>query len=48
MQITLKVERPRSRDMKAAVVLGERPAGNPPAVTSWFPQDETTGRQFIY
>lgn len=48
MQITLKVERPRSGNMKTALVLGEGPAGNPPAVKSWFPQDETIGRQFIY
>jgi hypothetical protein len=48
LRITLKVERPRTRDMKPAIVLGEQPAGNPPAVKSWFPQDETIGRQFIY
>lgn len=48
LQITLKVERPRTRGLKPAIVLGEQPAGNPPAVKSWFPQDETIGRQFIY
>jgi hypothetical protein len=48
LQITLKAERPRTRDMKPALVFGERPAGNPPTLKSWFPEGETTGRQFIY
>lgn len=48
LQITLKVERPRTREMKPAIVLGEQPAGNPPTVKSWFPQDESIGRLLIY
>jgi hypothetical protein len=48
LQITLPVERPRSRDMKARIVLGESSHANPPAVKAWFPDGETVGRQFIY
>ncbi|RPI56235.1 MAG: hypothetical protein EHM55_05555 [Acidobacteria bacterium] len=47
-QVTLPVERPRSRDMAPRIVLGEAPAGQPPPVASWFPHGETIGRAFIY
>ena len=47
-QVTLRVERPWSRNMQPRLVLGETPAGQPPAVTSWFPDGETIGRAFIY
>ena len=47
-QITLPVERPRSRDMQPQIVLGEAPAGQPPSVRSWFPDGETIGRAFIH
>jgi hypothetical protein len=48
MQATLPVERPRSRDMKPRIVLGEAPAGQPATVRSWFSDGETIGRAFIY
>jgi hypothetical protein len=48
LALTLPVERPRSRDMKPRIVLGETPAGQPPAVKSWFAAGETLGRAFIY
>jgi hypothetical protein len=48
LQITLPIERPRSRDMKARIVFGESSHSNPPAVKAWFPDGETVGRQFIY
>ena len=47
-QVTVPVVRPRSRDMQTRLVLGESPAGQPPQVTSWFPDGETLGRAFIY
>jgi len=48
LQVTRPVERPRTRDMKSQIVFGEVPAGQPPRVTSWFPDGETLGRSFIY
>ena len=48
MQITQVAHRPRTRDLKSAIVLGEQPAGNPPRVKVWFPENETRGRQFVY
>lgn len=48
LALTLPVERPRSGDMKSRIVLSEAPAGQPPAVKSWFPDGETHGRAFIY
>lgn len=48
MQLTRRIERPRSRNMGPQIVLGEATAGQPPAVKSWFPDGETIGREFIY
>jgi len=48
VRLTNRVERLHSRDMEARIVLGETPAGQPPSVKSWFPEGETTGREFIY
>jgi len=45
---TRLVERPHSSKLDAAIVLGETPAGTPPQIKVWYPQDERTGRQFIY
>ncbi len=47
-QVTIPVERSRSRDMEPRIVLGEASAGQLPPVTSWFPHGETIGRAFIY
>jgi hypothetical protein len=48
LRFTNRIERPRSRDLKPAIVLGERSHSNPPAVKAWFPHGETMGREFIY
>ena len=48
LQITRVVYRPRSRDLKPAITLGETPAGTPPTVKEWYPGGETAGREFIY
>ena len=45
---TLLVERPEKRKLDTKLVLGETPAGTPPPIKVWYPQDESTGRQFIY
>ena len=45
---TLLVERPEKRKLDTKLVLGETPAGTPPPIKVWYPQDERTGRQFIY
>jgi hypothetical protein len=48
MRLTQMVYRPQTSNMKATILLGEAPAGSPRAVTSWFPDRESTGRAFIY
>ncbi len=48
LQFTHIVTRPRAADMRAKVRVGETKAGTAPAITSWFPAEETTGRAFIY
>ena len=45
---TRLVERPRAATLDPAIVFGESPAGTPPQIKIWYPQDERTGRQFIY
>jgi hypothetical protein len=48
MQLTRPVHRSRSGDLKATIALGESPAGTPQPIKTWFPEAETTGREFIY
>jgi hypothetical protein len=48
MKFTRFIYRPTSGNLKATISLGESPAGTPPPVTVWYPQDETRGREFIY
>ena len=48
LRITNRIERPKTSDLKAAVMLGEAPSGNPPTIKAWFPESETSGRAFIY
>jgi len=48
LKMTQFAYRPASRDLNAAITLGETPAGNPPPVKAWYPQSETIGREFIY
>ena len=42
------VHRSQHGPLESAIVFAETPAGTPPAINVWYPQDETTGRQFIY
>lgn len=48
MAFTILVERAEKRNLDTKLVLGETPAGTPPPIKVWYPQDERTGRQFIY
>jgi hypothetical protein len=48
MGFTRAVERPHELPRNQAVSLAESAAGAPPPVTVWWPQNESTGRQFIY
>ena len=48
LKMTQFVHRPAARDLKPAITFGETPAGNPPPVKAWYPQNETLGREFIY
>jgi len=48
MKFTRFIYRPATSNLKATVSLGESPAGNPPPVKTWFPENETRGREFIY
>ena len=48
LRITNRIERPQTSDLKAAVMLGEAPSGNPATIKAWFPEGETSGRAFIY
>ena len=45
---TKLIERPANRRLEAAIVFGEASAANPPRIKAWYPQDDRTGRQFIY
>ena len=42
------VQRSQHGPLGSAIVFAETPAGTPPAIKLWYPQDETIGRQFIY
>jgi hypothetical protein len=43
---TIPTYRERTSDMRTMIKLGEAPAGEPPAVRAWFPENETRGHQF--
>ena len=45
---THAVARPRNLDRNASVSLGEAAAGVAPPITAWWPENESTGRQFVY
>ncbi len=47
-KLTNVIYRPRSRELKPAITFGETSVGTPPPVKAWYPQSETTGREFIY
>ncbi len=42
------VQRSPHGPLDSAIVFAETPAGTPPAIKVWYPEDEITGRQFIY
>jgi hypothetical protein len=48
MGFTHAVSRPHDLDRKQSVSLGESAAGVAPPITTWWPQDDSTGRQFVY
>ncbi len=45
---TRLVDRPQGQKMAASIVFSEQAPGIPPAIKVWYPEDESTGRQFIY
>ena len=48
MGFTRAVTRPNGMKRDQNVSIGESAAGVPPAITTWWPQNESTGRQFVY
>jgi hypothetical protein len=46
LKATIPTYRERTSDMRTMIKLGEAPAGEPPAVRAWFPENETRGHQF--
>jgi hypothetical protein len=45
---TRPLARPTGLSGDKNIIFGESPAGGPTPIKAWFPQDERTGRQFIY
>ena len=45
---TRTIERPRGLSRHQVVSLGESANGSPSPITAWYPDNESTGRQFIY
>jgi hypothetical protein len=48
LKFTRSVTRSRWGNLKSTITLGEAPTGQPQPIKTWFPEDETTGREFIY
>jgi len=48
LQFTRRVHRDRRGDMKSTITLGEAASGSPQRIKTWFPENETTGREFLY
>jgi hypothetical protein len=48
MGFTRAVARPNGMKLDQSVSIGESAAGVPPPITVWWPQSESTGRQFVY
>jgi hypothetical protein len=42
------IDRPADLPPSQSIVFGEASTRTPPPIKAWFPQDERTGRQFIY
>jgi hypothetical protein len=45
---TRPLARPREMSRHDSVSLGESAAGVPPPIMAWWPQNESTGREFVY
>ncbi len=48
MKFTRPIYRQAKGPLKATISLGEAPAGTPPPVTAWYPENEARGREFLY
>jgi hypothetical protein len=48
MGFTRGIARPHDLPRRQMVSLGEAAAGTAPAVTTWWPENDSTGRQFVY
>jgi hypothetical protein len=48
LRFTRTVTRSQWGKLKSTITLGEAPNGQPQPIKIWFPEDETTGREFIY
>jgi hypothetical protein len=48
LTFTRFIHRPQWGNLKSTITLGEAPNGKPQPIKTWFPADETTGREFIY
>jgi hypothetical protein len=48
LQFTRPVHRGWSSNMKSTITLGESASGTPQPIKAWFPENQTTGREFLY
>ncbi len=48
LQFTRAIQRPASSGLRPTITLGEASKGAPQPIKTWFPQDDTIGREFIY
>lgn len=48
LQFTRPIHRNRWGSLKSAITLGESANGAPQPIKTWFPESETTGREFLY
>jgi hypothetical protein len=48
LQFTRRVHRDGRGDLKSIITLGESANGMPKPIKTWFPDNETTGREFLY
>ncbi|HEY3042785.1 MAG TPA: hypothetical protein VGJ39_02095 [Vicinamibacterales bacterium] len=48
MGFTHAIRRPNGMSRNQSVSIGESAAGVAPPITAWWPQNESTGRQFVY
>jgi hypothetical protein len=48
LQFTRPVHRDRRGDMKSTITLGEAARGSAQRIKTWFAENQTTGREFLY